>query len=376
MTKLNQCYGIGQALINVLPPPIPFENAPTSSQTNYAVGQIVFTPGPVAQFFYIYAGGGVWSLLDNTSGDILSVTTDDNTVVLPVAGNVNLKGNGSTTTVGSGANATVELTGLTNHNVLVGAGTTTITKVAPSATSGVPLISQGAAADPVFGTAVVAGGGTGAVTFTAHGVLIGEGTSAVVATAAGTAGQVLTSGGASADPVWTTATFPSTATAGALIAATATNVIGQIADVAVGQLLASGGVGVIPAYTASPSVTGNMTAATGFVATTAGAGITLNSPAASGAASGPVVVNGRSGQATFTTVSIAAAADLTLTITNSSITGSTTQVIYSMSGATTGAALSIKSVTNTAGSSAIVVTNGTGATTTTADIVINFIVIN
>ncbi len=161
-----------------------------------------------------------------------------------------------------------------------------------------------------------------------------------------------------------------------MIAATATNVIGQIADVAVGQLLASGGIGVIPAYTASPSVTGNMTAAIGFVATTAGAGITLNSPATSGVASGPVVVNGRSGQATFTTVSIAAAADLTLTITNSAITGSTTQVIYSMSGATTGAALSIKSVTNTAGSSAIVVTNGTGATTTTADIVINFLVLN
>jgi len=75
-------------------------------------------------------------------------------------------------------------------------------------------------------------------------------------------------------------------------------------------------------------------------------------------------------------VSIAAAADLTLTITNSAITGSTTQVIYSMSGATTGSALSIKSVTNSAGSSAIVVTNGTGATTTTANIVMNFIVIN
>lgn len=54
----------------------------------------------------------------------------------------------------------------------------------------------------------VAGGGTGAATFTAHGVLLGQGTSAVAATSAGTAGQVLTSGGASADPTYTTAGRP------------------------------------------------------------------------------------------------------------------------------------------------------------------------
>jgi hypothetical protein len=44
-------------------------------------------------------------------------------------------------------------------------------------------------------------GGTGAQTFTAHGVLVGEGTSAVAVTAAGTTGQVLT-GSTGADPVW------------------------------------------------------------------------------------------------------------------------------------------------------------------------------
>lgn len=48
----------------------------------------------------------------------------------------------------------------------------------------------------------VASGGTGAVTFTAHGVLIGEGTSAIAATGAGTALQVLTSNGAAADPTF------------------------------------------------------------------------------------------------------------------------------------------------------------------------------
>jgi hypothetical protein len=48
----------------------------------------------------------------------------------------------------------------------------------------------------------VANGLTGVSTLTNHGVLLGQGTSAIVATTAGTAGQVLKSGGASADPAF------------------------------------------------------------------------------------------------------------------------------------------------------------------------------
>jgi len=46
----------------------------------------------------------------------------------------------------------------------------------------------------------VPNGGTGAVTITDRGVMVGRGTSAVVATAVGTAGQILTSNGAGSDP--------------------------------------------------------------------------------------------------------------------------------------------------------------------------------
>jgi len=61
-------------------------------------------------------------------------------------------------------------------------------------------------------------------TFTAHGVLIGEGTSSIVALSAGSAGQVLQSGGASADPAYSTATYPSVATGtGTLLRADGTN---------------------------------------------------------------------------------------------------------------------------------------------------------
>ena len=65
---------------------------------------------------------------------------------------------------------------------------------------------------------------------TLHGVLLGEGTgNAISSTTAGTAGQVLTSGGSSADPLWTTAVYPTTVATGDILAATGTNTIGVIA---------------------------------------------------------------------------------------------------------------------------------------------------
>lgn len=64
-------------------------------------------------------------------------------------------------------------------------------------TGSVPTADMSAAT----GTLVVAHGGTGDTTLTAHGVLVGEGTAAVAVTAVGTTGQVLT-GVTGADPVW------------------------------------------------------------------------------------------------------------------------------------------------------------------------------
>lgn len=97
-------------------------------------------------------------------------------------------------------------TALTAHDVLVGGSTSsTITNVAPSSTSGVPLISQGSSSDPAFGTAVVAGGGTGLTSATAYAVLCGGTTSTgnfQSIASVGTSGQVLTSNGAGALPTF------------------------------------------------------------------------------------------------------------------------------------------------------------------------------
>jgi hypothetical protein len=61
-------------------------------------------------------------------------------------------------------------------------------------------------------------------TYTAHGVLFGAGTSSIGATTAGSTGQIIQSQGSGADPTWTTATFPATATGtGKVLVADGTN---------------------------------------------------------------------------------------------------------------------------------------------------------
>lgn len=87
--------------------------------------------------------GAVGQTITGNSGGALS----------PTAGNWNIQGSGSITASGSGSTLTTQLTGLTNHALLVGAGTATITNVGPTSTSGQILQSQGASADPAFSTA-------------------------------------------------------------------------------------------------------------------------------------------------------------------------------------------------------------------------------
>src|SRR5574338_529700 len=63
-----------------------------------------------------------------------------------------------------------------------------------------------------------------ATTLTNHGVVLGQGASAMTATATGSAGQIFQSGGASADPAYSTATYPSVTTGtGTLLRADGTN---------------------------------------------------------------------------------------------------------------------------------------------------------
>ena len=76
-------------------------------------------------------------------------------------------------------------------------------------------------------------------TYTAHGVLIGEGTSSIVALAAGTAGQILQSGGASADPAYSTSTYPATNAINTLLYASSANIMAALATANSGVLTTS-----------------------------------------------------------------------------------------------------------------------------------------
>lgn len=163
---------------------------------------IAFTTGANTLSLQVASGSGVVKTLTGNSGGAIS----------PSSGNINTLGTGSITIAGSGSTLTTQLTGLTNHNVQVGAGTATLTQVAPSATSGIPLVSNGSSADPSFTTAVVAGGGTGVTSFTDTNSLIVSGT-------------------------------------------TTTGALQDIASVATGQVLISQGTSTKPAFSATPTVT-------------------------------------------------------------------------------------------------------------------------
>lgn len=89
----------------------------------------------------------------STTGVLEQLTGNSGGAISPSNNNINTLGTGSITIAGAGSTLTTQLTGLTNHAVLVGAGTATITNVGPTATSGQVLQSLGAAADPAFSTA-------------------------------------------------------------------------------------------------------------------------------------------------------------------------------------------------------------------------------
>lgn len=90
---------------------------------------------------------------------------------------------------------------IAQYNMISGDGTNPIHLIAPHATAGIAVISQGAAAQPIYGTIVVAGGGTGATALTDHGVLVGSGGNPVTVLAVGLTGEALL-GTTGADPVF------------------------------------------------------------------------------------------------------------------------------------------------------------------------------
>lgn len=215
-------------------------------QDTYVLGDIIYASATntlialagnttTAKQYLSQTGTGVasqapsWSTIDG--GDITGAAltrVDDTNVTLTLGGTpttallravsltmgwtgtlaVSRGGSGAGTLTGLlTGNGTSAFTGtaITQYSILSAGASNIPNSIAPSATSGVPLISQGAASQPVFGTAVVAGGGTGNTTFTAYS-LICAGTTATGAfqnvLGTGSLNEVLVSQGAGALPIW------------------------------------------------------------------------------------------------------------------------------------------------------------------------------
>ncbi len=130
----------------------------------------------------------------SATGVITTITGNSGGAESPSAGNFNILGTGSITVAGSANTETVQLTGITNHAVQIGAGTATLTQLG-----------------------------------------------------AGTTGQVLQTN-TGADPTWSTATYPSSTNINRILYSTANNVIGELAT-ANRAVLTTGATGV-PVLTA------------------------------------------------------------------------------------------------------------------------------
>lgn len=164
--------------------------------------------------FSVDANGFVSLLGGGQAIDSLTPNSGTTPIVPDANGNVNLLGTGSITVVGSLNTGTIQLTGLTNHAVLVGAGTATITNVGPTATTG-QVLQNNAGADPSYSTATYpstttineilyssANNTIGGITAGNNGVLI-SGTTGIPSwlSNSGTPGFVLTAN-AGAPPSW------------------------------------------------------------------------------------------------------------------------------------------------------------------------------
>jgi hypothetical protein len=366
----------GGGLIGLFPNPIISDRDPSTTDRVSPTGQ----PYQIFQGWnnrltdatFIYLGQGVWVTITALAGSVTQLTGNSG-VALPVGGNINIVGTGTLNFVGAGSTITGTITpgtGLVatltgdsggarpptagNINLLGTANQITVTGAASTLTWSIPatFIAPGSIASTTTITA-----GTALVATTT--VTAGTGITSTLGNIVASAGNI--------DATLGSMSAGTTITAGTGITSTTGNISASAGQVNAGTSMTAG--------TTITATLGNITATNGnFVASTAGTGLVLPVGTASGAT--PQVVDARVGSVTFTGISIAAAADLTLVLTNSTITGASTRVMLTMSGSTTGSAPSIKSITPSAGSLSIVVTNGTGATTTTADITFDFIVLN
>ena len=193
---------------------VDFSGAAIPAPTMVADGQLLIgsTALPNIRVGTLTAGTGV--SITNASGSITIGLSGSGVAVEHLTGNtggvLNPDGSNNFTTIGAGSitiagvgsTLTTQLTGLTNHAIQIGAGTATLTQLATTATAGQVLQSAGAAADPAYSTATYPSVATGTGT-----ILRADGTNWVA----------------------TTSTYPNTNAVSTLLYASSSNVMGALA---------------------------------------------------------------------------------------------------------------------------------------------------
>jgi hypothetical protein len=186
----------------------------------------------------------------SSSGAIITITGNSGGAEVPDgAGNFNLLGTGSITIVGSLNTETVQLTGLTNHALQIGAGTATLTQLGSGTTGQVLQTNTGA--DPTWSIPTYP-------------------------SASGSAGVILRSDGT--NNIYTTATYPATTTINQILYSSANNTITGLAT-ANRAVLTTGATG-IPVLTALATdgqlIIGSTAGVPAAATLTAGAGISIS----------------------------------------------------------------------------------------------------
>lgn len=156
--------------------PLTMKQGGTNQSTFGTSGQVLTSNG---------LGSSSWQT--PTTGTLSTLTGNSGGAISPTAGNINTLGTGSITIAGAGSTLTTQLTGLTNHAVLIGAGTATITNVGPVASTGAVLMSNGVGGDPGFSTA------TYPITTTVSQILYSSATNTITGLATANSGALVTS---------------------------------------------------------------------------------------------------------------------------------------------------------------------------------------
>lgn len=175
MSRITRAYGL-KPLQNVFPEPIIALRAPTTSDTNYDIGQIwVYkTTGQIYGLANVASGSATWSILGPGASDVDTLTGDSGGAISPSSGNITLAGTANQiTTTGSGSTITWSLPssitapGSLTTTTTLAAGTTVTGGTGVIATTGDITASAGDIVATLGDISTGAGSITSATTLTA-----------------------------------------------------------------------------------------------------------------------------------------------------------------------------------------------------------------